>query len=105
MVSLSTVIGYGLLIVIHTAIAAIATRFFRIRLDTQWGIALYVAVLVPTLLVVSTLILSGPFQIGTAAADRTTALIVVIAIPLTLGVTIDFLWMPDPDEVELPDTA
>lgn len=105
MVSASTVIGYGLLLVLHTAITAVATRFFRIRLQTQWGVALYVAVLIPIVLVVSTLFLSGILQIGTAATDRTTALVVVIAIPMTLGVTIDFLWMPDPDEVELPDTA
>jgi len=30
---------------------------------------------------------------------------VVVAIPLVLGVTIDYVWMPAPDEVELPDTA
>lgn len=105
MVAVSTVIGYGILLVVHTAIAAITTRFFRIRLSSQWGAALYAAILVPMLLVASTMLLSGPFGIGTAAADRTTALIVVIGIPLTLGVTIDLLWMPHPDEVELPDTT
>jgi len=29
----------------------------------------------------------------------------VIAIPLALGITIDLLWMPHPDDVELPDTT
>jgi len=104
MVAVSTVIGYGILLVVHTAMAAIVTRFFRIRLTTNWGAALYAAVLIPMLLVASTMLLSGPFGIGTAA-DRTTALIVVIAIPLTLGITIDLLWMPHPDDVELPDTT
>ncbi|MFC7209391.1 hypothetical protein ACFQL3_02575 [Natronoarchaeum sp. GCM10025321] len=105
MVAVSTVIGYGILLTVHTAIAAIATRFFRIRLTTRWGAALYAALLIPLLLVVSTMLLSGPFGIGTAAGDRTTALVVVIGIPLTLGIAIDLLWMPHPDEVELPDTT
>jgi len=33
-----------------------------------------------------------------------TALFVMILVPLALGITIDYVWMPAPDEVDLPET-
>jgi hypothetical protein len=30
---------------------------------------------------------------------------VTIAIPLAVGMTFDYVWMPSPDEVELPQST
>jgi hypothetical protein len=103
MASLSAVVGFLILFSVHTLIAAVVTRFFRIRMKTTWGSAVYALIFVPMLLLATTLILSGPLSIGSAAFDRTTALVLVVAMPLTLGFAIDLLWMPDPETVELPD--
>lgn len=103
MAALSAVAGYLFIVVVHTAIAAVATRFFRVRMQTRWSAALYAIVFVPLLLVVSTMILSGPFRIGATVGSRTTAVMLVIAIPLTLGYAIDLFWMPAPEEIDLPE--
>lgn len=103
MAALSAAVGYAILVGVHTVIAAVTTRFFRIRMETHWGSALYTVVFVPMVLIASTLLLSGPLGIGTAAGTRTTAVMIVIVVPMILGYAIDFFWMPAPEEVELPD--
>ena len=95
----------AVIVVVHTAIAAVATRLLRVRLDSQWGPVVYAVVLIPVVLVVSTLLLSGILGLGPNLGDTGTALFVLVAIPLALGVTIDYVWMPAPEDVELPDTA
>ncbi len=104
MVSFVSVVGLLLIVGLHTFIAAVATRFLRIRLETQWGTALYVLFLVPVILLLSTLVLSGPLGLGTDLGSQQAVVMLVIALPLTLGYTIDVFWMPHPDEIELPDT-
>ncbi len=104
MVSLLGAVGLAVVVVVHTFLAAVATRYVRLRLQTTWGRALYAGLLVPVLLVVSTLVLTGALGLG-GALDRQTAVLVVLVIPLTLGFSLDLFWMPAPDEVELPDTT
>ncbi|WP_267640777.1 hypothetical protein [Haloarchaeobius amylolyticus] len=104
MVSLVGVIGLLVLVLVNTAIAAVSTRFFRQRLDTDWGPIVYVALITPVLLFGTTLLISGVLQLGTNLGSTQLALLVSIALPLVLGVTVDFFWMPAPDEMELPDT-
>ncbi len=105
MVSLVAGIGLLVMIVAHTVIAAVATRFFRIRLESRWGPVVYTLLLVPVALVASTLFLSGPLGIGADLGSTGMALMLMVVAPLALGYTIDVFWMPHPDEVELPERA
>lgn len=82
---------------IHTAIAAVMIRFFRIRLETGVGMALYSLFLVPVVLTASLLVV-GQLPIF-PALGRNTVLTVTILFPLVLGFVLDFFWLPDPDTV------
>lgn len=104
MVSLLGAAGLLIVVAVHTFLTAVATRYIRLRLNTRWGRALYAGLLVPILLVITTIVLTGGLGLGTSL-DRQTALLVVLVLPLTLGYAIDLFWMPAPDEIELPDTT
>jgi len=106
MTALSTAVNLvllGVVLVGHTFVAAVATRFFRIRMHTQWGSVLYTLLLVPVLLFVSTLVFSGLLNIGVDLGSPAVALGVMIGLPLALGFTIDVLYMEPPEEYDLPD--
>lgn len=99
MVSPGEVIGLIVLVGINTAIAAVATRFFRLVLTTRLGSAIYIVIFVPILLVISTLILSGVLNLGFDLQDRYIAWLVAIFVPFAIGLTLDFVWVASPDEV------
>ena len=99
MVTLGTVVGLSVLVAVNTALAAVCTRFFRLRLHTRWGTALFVTAFVPVVLTVSLLIV-GQLPVF-RGIDRDTVLLVGILLPLSLGIVIDLFWMPHPDEVDL----
>lgn len=105
MVSLLSALGLLFIVGLHTFIAAVATRFFRLRLETDWGAAFYTLTLIPIVLLASTLALSGGLGLGPNLGSQATVLTVVIALPFALGYSIDVFWMPHPDDVELPDTT
>ncbi|MDY6818361.1 MAG: hypothetical protein SVG88_06835 [Halobacteriales archaeon] len=105
MVSALAVAGLAVLVVIQTALAAVLTRFFRIRLSTRWGSLVYAVVLVPLALLVTTMVLSGLLGLGPDLGGPTAVVFLMIGVPLAIGLTIDYLWMPAPEEVELPDTT
>jgi hypothetical protein len=42
--------------------------------------------------------------LGADLGSQNLALLVAIALPLVLGVSVDFFWMPAPEEMELPET-
>ena len=100
MVSLVGVVGLLLIVGVNTAIAALLTRFFRVRLDTRWGPVVFTLFITPVVLLVPTLLLGSvvPFDLGSSAA----VIAVALLLPLTFGIAFDYLWMPSPDEVELP---
>ena len=104
MVSVLGVVGLLLIVVVQTAIAALLTRLFRVRLKTQWGALLYALIITPVVLTLTTLLLSGVIGLGADLGSRETALFVTIFVPLALGLTIDYVWMPTPEDVELPAT-
>lgn len=104
MVSLLGAVGLLVVVAVNTFLTAVATRYVRLRLDTRWGRALYAGLLVPVLLVITTIVLTGALGLG-ASLDRQTALLVVLVLPLTLGYAIDLFWMPAPEDIELPDTT
>jgi len=105
MVSVLALAGLAVIVGVHTLLAAVATRFLRVRLESPWGPLLYAAVLIPILLVLSTMLLSGVLGLGPNLGDVRTVLFVLVALPTVLGVTIDYVWMPAPDDVELPETT
>ena len=104
MVSPFEAVGILVVVAVHSFLAATATRFFRIRMDTRWGRALYAVVFVPILLVVSTFVLTGALGIG-ADVGFSAAVMLVFVVPLVLGFSIDLFWIPAPDELDLPDTT
>lgn len=90
---------------VHTLVAAVMTRFFRVVLDTRLGSAVFTGFFVPVVLLFSTLFFTGILKIGPDLGGAYAALAVMIGAPLVLGVTVDLLYVPSPDEYELPDTA
>jgi len=98
--SLLTGLGVVVVVLVNTAIAVVATRFFRITLDTNWGAAIYTVLLVPIALLVGATVLSGLLGLGGGLGDRTVALLLTVGLPLALGITIDVFWMPPPEEIE-----
>ncbi|MDG5777365.1 hypothetical protein VB773_02965 [Haloarculaceae archaeon H-GB2-1] len=103
MVSVAEAIGLVVILLVNTAVAALMTRFFRVRLSTRWGSAVYAALLGPLALLVLTLVL-GSF-LGPNLGSPATVITVTIVLPLIVGITFDYFWMPAPDEVELPENV
>ncbi|WP_254545718.1 hypothetical protein [Halomarina pelagica] len=102
MVSVIDVVGLLLVLGVNTAVAALATRFFRVRLDTQWGPVVFTLLITPVVLVLLTLFLSGILGFGFDLGSANAVLGVAVVLPLALGTAFDYFWMPAPDEVELP---
>jgi hypothetical protein len=99
MASLADVVGVLLIVGINTALAAILTRFFRLRFATRLGSVLYALVLIPAVHLVVLLLASGVLGLG-ATMGRATAIVVTVVVPLGLGGAIDVFWMPPPEAVE-----
>ena len=98
-------IGIGVVLVVltvQTAIAALLTRLFRVRLTTRWGAVVFAVTIIPVVLTLTTLVLG---RIGPDLGSRGTVVFVMIGVPLALGLTIDYVWMPAPEEVDLPATT
>ncbi|MFW6320700.1 MAG: hypothetical protein ACOC0Z_02510 [Halohasta sp.] len=104
MVSLIGLGLFGGVLVGHTLLAAVLTRFFRLRLETQYGWVIYTVCLLPVVLFASTLVFTGLLQIGPNLGSPLVVFGVMIGLPIAVGVTIDLLYVAQPDEVELPDT-
>jgi hypothetical protein len=102
MVSIGGVIQVFIIIAINTAAAALMTRFFRVRLKTDWGPIVFAIFLIPVVLTILTQILGGlgfGFDLGGARL----VVGITIVLPLALGITFDYFWMPAPEEVDLPE--
>lgn len=104
MVSVADVVGLLVILGVNTTIAALATRFFRVRLNTNWGSALYTILLLPLPLVAVVMILGG-IGLGPNLGTTNAVLGITIVLPMTLGITFDFFWMPAPDDVDVPDRS
>jgi len=104
MVSAIAIAGLVVVVLVNSAVAALMTRFFRVRLNTRWRGLLYSLLFCPLALLVLGVVLSVP--VG-AFIDLTTVsfLLVVVIVPLALGLTFDYIWMPSPDDVELPTST
>jgi hypothetical protein len=103
MVTVVDAVGLAVLLLVNTAIAALMTRFFRVRLKTQWGSAIYVVVLCPVVLVAVVLVVSGIFGVGPNLGSAGAVVAITVDLPLAVGVTFDYFWMPSPEEIDLPE--
>jgi len=104
---MATILDVGLMAVVfgaNTVLAAVLTRFFRLKLHTQWGSALYTAFIVPVVLVVTTI---ATFSLGVGVDLGSTGAVLglMIGLPMALGVSIDMLYVTPPEEYELPETT
>lgn len=105
---MASVLGLALLVLLiglHTLVAAVMTRFFRLRLDAWWSVAVYVAFLIPVVLLASTLLLTGFVGIGVDLGSPTVVIVTLIVVPTALGAAVDVLYVEHPDEYELPEPA
>lgn len=100
MVTGGEVVGLVLMMAINTVIAAIGTRFCRLAGSTVPRSAIGIVTVIPVLLLASTLLLSGAFGLGIDVGDPVLAVVLAISWPLLLGVTIDYVWVASPEEVE-----
>lgn len=103
--SLFTAVGYAIIVVVNTAVAVVLTRFFRLRLETWWGAGVYYVLFVPLGLLVAAVVLSGIVGLGGSAGGREVALVLSIALPMSVALAIDLFWMPAPEEIELPEST
>ncbi len=102
MLSIIGLVLFFIVLAMHTLVAAVMTRFFRLRLETQAGWVAYSLGFIPVVLFLSTLVFTGVFQIGPNLGSPTVAFAIMIGLPVALGLTIDLLYVAQPDEVELP---
>lgn len=103
MVSVADVVGLLVILGVNSLAAALLTRLFRVRLDTQWGAVLYSVLLIPLALLVVVLVLGGA-GLGPNLGGPATVVGITILLPLALGMAFDYFWQPAPEDVELPDT-
>jgi hypothetical protein len=101
MVSLVGVVGLLIIVAVNSAVAALMTRFFRVRLSTTWGPVVYALLIVPVALLLLTL-LFGAAGLGFDLGNQGAVIGITIVLPMVLGLAFDYVWMPAPDEVELP---
>jgi hypothetical protein len=100
MVSAATAFGVGVIVLVHTAIAAVGARYFRITLSTRWGSVLYTLILTPVVYVATTLAF-GVLGFGAGAFDNPGTLIAVTWVfPFFLGLSVDLFWIPPPEAYE-----
>jgi len=94
------------LVAFHTLLAGVTTRFFRLRLSTSWGSVVYTIVLTPMLLLISTLFFTGVVNVGSGVNLGTPTVVIglFVGLPVVVGAAIDYLYVPSPEEYELPDT-
>jgi len=103
MVSAVDAVGLAVIVLANTAIAALLTRFFRVRMATTWAGPLYAVLLGSLVLLGSTLVLGGFLGLGANLASPAAVVFVTIVGPLAVGMTFDYFWMPAPAEVDLPE--
>lgn len=105
MVAPLDLLGLLVLVFANAALAALGTRFFRVRLHTRWGSALYVATVVPVVLFLTTLVVGGVLRLGPNLGSPGAVVGIAVLLPLALGVAFDYFWMPAPSELDLPEAA
>lgn len=104
MVGLAGMVVLVVLVSVHTLVAAVAVRLLRVRLEHRWTPVAVALVVVPMLLVASTLVVAGGLGLGPNLGSAGLAWFLLVVVPLGLGLAVDYLWMPPPEAVEMPAT-
>ncbi|RRJ27625.1 hypothetical protein [Halocatena pleomorpha] len=102
MVSVADSVQLLVMLFVNATATALMTRFFRVRLTTRWGPVVFALALIPPVLVILTQVMSAA-GFGFDLGDPVTVVVLLILVPFALGMTFDYFWMPDPEEVTLPD--
>jgi len=102
MVSVVDVVGLLVIVGANSALAAVLTRFFRVRLDSAWAPVLFTGLFTPVVLLVVAQVLGGVAGLGFDLGSAAAVVAVVILLPLAMGLAFDYFWMPAPEEVDLP---
>ncbi|MEF8791893.1 MAG: hypothetical protein V5A61_17320 [Haloarculaceae archaeon] len=102
MVSVVDVVGLLVILLVNGGATALLTRFFRVRLDTRWGPVIYVLLVIPVVLVLFVIVLSGVLGLGPNLGSPGLVVGLTVVVPMALGVVFDYFWMPAPDDVDLP---
>jgi hypothetical protein len=105
MVGLAGLVLLAVLVSVHTVVAAVAVRLLRVRFERRWTPVAAALVVVPMLLVASTLVVAGGLGLGPNLGNAGLAWFLLVVVPLGLGLAVDYLWMPAPEAVELPATG
>jgi hypothetical protein len=101
-----SLVGVAILVVVlavHTLLAAVMSRYFRLQLKTQLGWVVYSLLIIPVVLLVVTLV-TGQI-VPPLLDDRVAVIGLLVGMPLALGFTIDVLYVPAPEEYDLPETT
>ncbi len=102
MASAFDVLQLCFIVVCNTAATALLVRLFRNRLSSSWGPVVFAIVLIPPVLVVLTQ-LFGLLGFGFDLGSPRIVFALLVFVPFAVGLTIDYFWMPAPEDVELPD--
>lgn len=103
MVTPGTLAGVAVVALVNTFVVAVAVRFFRLQLDTRWGVAALGLLLIPVVLYATTVLLTGVLGLGGDVGDRNAVLFVAFLAPAILGIAIDLFLRRPPEPVELPE--
>lgn len=96
--------GLAALVLGNTAVAALLVRWFRVRMATAWAGPVYAVLVGAVVMLASTLLVGGFLRLGPNLGDASTVVAVTIVGPLSVGLAVDYFWMPAPEEVDLPDS-
>lgn len=105
MASALSLVLFVAVIGVHTLLAAVLTRYFRIVLDSTLGTVFFVVAGIPVVLLATTFVFTGVLGIGPELGSPGLVLTLLVAAPLALGALVDLLYIPPPEAYDLPDTA
>ncbi|WP_254272204.1 hypothetical protein [Haloarcula marina] len=102
MVSVLAIVGLLVIVLVNSAVTALMTRFFRVRMNTRWGGFLYSVLLCPFAMFVLFMVFAVLGFGGGLDLSTNVAVLTAIVVPLAVGMTFDYVWMPSPDELPTP---
>jgi hypothetical protein len=105
MASALSLVLFVVLLAVHTLVAAVLTRYFRIALNSSWGKAFFTVAAIPVVLVASTLVFTGVFGIGPDIGNPVLVFAILVFGPQAIGALVDYLYIPPPEAYDLPDTT
>ena len=105
MASALSLVLFVALLGVHTLLAAVLTRYFRITLASTAGKAFFTVVAIPVVLLATTLVFTGVFGIGPELGSPALVFAVLVLGPQAIGVLVDYLYVPPPEAYDLPEST